>query len=149
MLTAPWYLDTESKPISAMRIAVGPTTLGSILYTACHLAFFAICAAYALFQVVQWRKGVTRNGPKLIYIATILSLYYVTFALHPRLAAFWILITSTGHCAQYHAVVWAYGRKKYVAGESTSKQRGLPAAIFGNLWLDIALGIGLGLLTLH
>ena len=148
MLTAPWYLQVQNQPIAAMQIAVGPTTLGAILYTACHVAFLGICAAYALFQVMQWRRGITRNGPKLVYIATILSLYYVTFALHPRLAAFWVLITSTGHCAQYHAVVWAYGRKKYVADES-SKQRGWPAAIFGNLWLYIVFGLVFGLLTMQ
>ena len=146
MLTAPWYLTIENKPVATMQIAVGSTTVGSILYTFCHVAFFAICAAYALFQFAQWRKGVARNGPKLIYVATILSLYYVTFALHPRLAAFWVLITSTGHCAQYHAVVWAYGRKKYVGGEP-EKKRGLTAAIFGHVWLYIVLGLAFGLVT--
>lgn len=148
MLTAPWFMTTtENKPVAAMQIAVGSTTVGSILYTFCHVAFFAVCAAYALFQLAQWRKGVPRNGPKLIYMATILSLYYVTFAVHPRLAAFWVLITSTGHCAQYHAVVWAYGRKKYVGGEPSKEKRGLTGAIFGHVWLYIVLGIAFGLVT--
>jgi hypothetical protein len=147
MLTAPWYLDVEGKHLASMRLAIGPTTLGTILYTACHVTFLGMCAAYALFQFQQWRKGVARNGPKLVYVATVLSLYYVTFALHPRIAAFWVLITATGHCAQYHAVVWAYGRKKYVAGEP--KQRSLPAAIFGSPWIYIVLGVVFGLVTMQ
>ena len=147
MLTAPWFQVVEIPAISALRGAVGSTNLFPALHVGCHAAFLAMCVAYALFQVRQWRKGIERNGPKLVYMATILSLYYVTFALHPRIATFWILITGTDHCAQYHAVVWAYGKKKYLAAEQ--KLRGLPSVIFGNLWLYAALGLAFGLLTMQ
>lgn len=146
MRTAPWYV-TRGRSYELMQTALGPTTVGVVLHTACHVLFLGVCAGYALFQVSQWRKGLPRNGAKLLYIATVLSLYYVTFAIHPRIAAFWVIITGTGHCAQYHAVVWAYGRKKYSpkGGEKPT----LPMRIFGNVWLYAGLGILFGLVTLQ
>jgi hypothetical protein len=147
MLTAPWFLDNDGKPFSVTQIAVGSMTLGSIVHTTCHAAFLAVSAAYIAYQVNQWRKGIARNGPKLLYVATILSLYYVTFSFHPRIAAFWVLITGTGHCAQYHAVVWAYGRKKYAVTDA--KKRSLPSLIFGSVWLYVVLGVVFGLVTMQ
>ncbi|HEY6880317.1 MAG TPA: hypothetical protein VI299_19975 [Polyangiales bacterium] len=119
------------------------TPLQAALYTTCHAVFLTLVLAYGAYQIVQWQKGRTRNGPKLAYMATVLALYYVTFACDPRLAAFWVLITSTGHCLQYHAVVWQYGTKKY--GEKG--QRKLPNLIFDNLWLYAVLGLGYALFT--
>jgi hypothetical protein len=147
MLTAPWFVDNDGKPFSVTRIAVGHDTVGSLVNTSCHALFLTVCAAYVGYQISQWRKGVARNGPKLLYIATVIGLYYVTFALHPRLAAFWVLITGTGHCLQYHAVVWAYGRKKYTGDEP--KKRSLPSLIFGNVWLYVGLGVLFGLVTMQ
>ena len=146
MLTAPWYVDFDGKPYGVLKTAIGSTTLGAVLHTGCEVAFFALAAAYALFQVSQWRRGLARNGTKLVYVATILGLYFLTFALDPRIAAFWVIITGTGHCAQYHAVVWAYGKKRYAAPASA---RSLPQRIFGNVWLYIALGVLFGLVTLQ
>ena len=147
MLTAPWYTDFDDKPFLGTNIPVLGTTSGALVHGLCHLTFFAICLAYAAFQIDRWRKGVARNGPKLLYMATIIPLTYFAFAVHPLLAAFWVVITGVGHCAQYHRVVWAYGESKY-AGKS-GEQRRLPSAIFENVWLYIALGIGFGFLTLQ
>ncbi|HXU83298.1 MAG TPA: hypothetical protein VN914_18020 [Polyangia bacterium] len=144
MLTAPWYLDFDGKPFRLMQLALGPTTVGAVLHTACNIGFFVVCAAYAAFQIGQWRKGHARNGSKLVYEATVLGLYFLTFAVDPRLATFWVIVTGTGHCAQYHAVVWAYGKKRY-AGD----KQNLPTKIFGNIWLYIALGVLFGLVTLQ
>lgn len=147
MFTAPWFLDLDGKPLSSMQIAVGSTTLGSLLHTGCHVGFLVSVTAYVLFQVIQWRKGIARNGPKLVYLATIVTLYYVTFAFHPRIATFWVVITGTGHCAQYHAIIWAYGRKKYAVKEP--QKISLPGRIFGNVWLYITLGVIFGLVTMQ
>ncbi len=144
MLAAPWFPDIE---YFFMRTSLGPTTLGTLVHSACQVGFFAVCAAYAVFQVSQWRKGITRDGPKLLYMVTVLSLYYLAFAVHPRLAAFWVILTGTGHCAQYHGVVWAYGRKKYASDDP--QKRSLPSRIFGNVWLYIGLGLLFGLVTLQ
>ena len=135
MVYAPW---DPTKPKSVVE---------STVFTACHAVFLTITVAYIGFQVAQWRKGAVRNGPKLVYMATVLSLYYLTFAFDPRVAAFWVLITSTGHCLQYHAVVWAYGTKKYGAKDPASRK--LPNIIFDNLWLYILLGIAYALITLQ
>ena len=138
MVLAPWG-DTIS---SGLFASVRP-----LLFNVCHAVFIVSVAGYVAFQLMQWRKGVVRNGPKLVYIATIASLYYLTFAWDPRIAAFWILITGTGHCAQYHAVVWAYGKKRYAASEHAKKT--LPQLIFSNFWLYAVLAILFALLTLQ
>lgn len=135
MLAAPWD-PSQAKSAGA-----------SALFTTCHAVFLTISVAYAAFQLSQWRKGVVRNGPKLVYITTILSLYYLTFAWDPRVAAFWVLITSTGHCLQYHAVVWAYGTKKYGAKERATRK--LPNLIFDSFWLYLVLGLAFALFTLQ
>jgi hypothetical protein len=147
-LTAPWYLDFDGAPFALMQIGVGATTLGNILNTACHVFFVGVCLAYAGFQARQWSRGVERNGPKLLYLATVIPTYYLAFSFNPLLAAFWVLLTGPGHCAQYHKIVWEYGTKKYVAPKD-GKAASLPARIFGNVWLYIALGVGYGLVTLQ
>jgi hypothetical protein len=147
MVVAPWYTDADGDPLRVMHTAIGSTTLGAILNMACRVAFFIVCAAYVAFQVNQWRKGHARNGTKLLYVATVISLYYLTFAIDPRIASFWVIITGTGHCAQYHAVVWAYGQKRYAP--KPEKSSDLPTRIFANVWLYILLGVAFGLVTLQ
>ena len=147
MFSAPWFVDADGKPLRLMQVAVGTTTLGSLLHVVCHVGFIVSVLAYVAFQIHQWRKGVSRNGPKLLYLGTIVALYYMTFAFHPRIAAFWVMITGTGHCAQYHGIIWAYGRKKYAA--LGSAKRSIPSLIFGSVWLYITLGVVFGLVTMQ
>lgn len=141
MMSAPWYLDFDGKPF-AFTVATG-----GVLHIVCHALFLGACVAYTVYQLSQWRRGVARNGPKLAYLALILSLNYLAFAIHPVVAAFWVLTTGLGHCAQYHRVVWAYGQSKY-AGKAGAERK-LPAAIFENAPLYAVLGVVFGLLTLQ
>ncbi len=140
MLTAPWSTPE--------RAGTGISLTSEIVFDICHVVFIASTIAYVIHQVQLWRKGETLNGPKLLYIATVVPLYYLTFAIDPRFAAFWVFITATGHCAQYHGVVWAYGEKRYAKAEPTEK-RGLPHLIFSNAWLYIVLGLVFALVTLQ
>ncbi len=148
-LMAPWFVDFDGAPFPLTRVPVFGTTLGSLAYMACHVLFATVCVAYAAFQWRQWRRGVTRNGPKLVYLATVIPIYYLTFALNPLLAAFMVLMTGLGHCAQYHKIVWSYGTRKYVQGEPDRSADSLPARIFSNVWLYVVLGVGYGLVTLQ
>jgi hypothetical protein len=147
-LTASWYLDFDGAQFPLMGIAVAGTTLGHVAHAACHVLFVATCVAYAGFQVRQWNRGLARNGPKLVYLATVIPIYYLAFTLNPLLAAFWVLMTGVGHCAQYHKIVWAYGTKKYLAPPEADTPS-LPARIFGNVCLYIVLGLAYGLVTLQ
>src|SRR6187399_2550410 len=140
MISAPWYTDYDGKPFAITHGA------GSFVYGLCHVVFFVAVAAYALYQVDQYRKGVPRNGPKLSYLATVIPLNYLAFSIHPFVAAFWIVTTGLGHCAQYHRVVWAYGQSNYVAKQDVSK---LPTAIFKSLPLYVGLGVLFGIVTLQ
>jgi hypothetical protein len=140
MITAPW-----SNPAQA---GTGISLASIYVFDACHIIVIAATIAYVYHQIQLWRRGETLNGPKLLYIATIVPLYYLTFAIDPRFAAFWIFITGTGHCAQYHGVVWAYGEKRYAQAPATEK-RGLPHLIFSNAWLYIVLGLVFAIVTLQ
>lgn len=145
MATAPWYVDFDGTPLRFLSVQIGGWTLGSFLHVASDVALFALCAAYAFFQYDQWRKGIARNGPKLLYIATLIPLYFLAFAVDARVAVFWVLTTGVGHCAQYHRVVWAYGSSKY-AGKD---RQALPTRIFNSPSLYVALGIIFGVVTLQ
>jgi hypothetical protein len=147
MLTAPWYRDFDGEPVLGTQIRLFGTTSGALVHASCQVLFACVCLAYGLFQVARWRGGATRNGPKLLYLATVVPLNYMAFAVHPLLAAFWVLITGVGHCAQYHRVVWGYGTSKY-AGK-TGKARSLPSVIFESPWLYAVLGVVFGVLTLQ
>ncbi len=140
MITAPW-----SNPAQA---GTGISLASIYVFDACHIIVIAATIAYVYHQIQLWRRGEVLNGPKLLYIATIVPLYYLTFAIDPRFAAFWIFITGTGHCAQYHGVVWAYGEKRYAQAPATEK-RGLPHLIFSNAWLYIVLGLVFAIATLQ
>lgn len=140
MLTAPW-----STPQTA---GTGIALTSQLMFDLCHAVFIGSTIAYIYHQVQLWRKGEVLNGPKLLYIATVVPLYYLTFAIDPRFAAFWVFITATGHCAQYHGVVWAYGEKRYAKADPSEK-RGLPHMIFSNAWLYIVLGLVFALVTLQ
>ncbi len=139
MITAPW-----SDPQHART---GVSLASSFAFNTCHVVFLAATAAYLIHQVRLWRRGEVLNGPKLLYIATVVPLYYLTFSFDPRLAAFWVFITGTGHCAQYHGVVWAYGEKRYAS--AGADKRGLPHLIFSNVWVYVVLGVAFALVTLQ
>jgi hypothetical protein len=147
MLTAPWYHDFDGQPLVGTRLLVFGTALGTLVHTACHVGFWIACIAYGAFQFDQWRKDVPRNGPKLVYLATVIPLYYLAFSIDPLIAALWIILTGVGHCVQYHRVVWAYGHAKY-AGK-TGGERRIPTPIFESPWLYAALGITFGLVTMQ
>lgn len=140
------YVSMKSAPWGTLAGSRAPEAAHAV-FNASHLLFVAVCLAYVAYQVAQWRKGVVRNGPKLLYIGTIITLYYLTFAIDPRIAFFWVFITGTGHCAQYHAVVWAYGKKRYEVAEQAQKR--LPHLIFSNVWLYLTLGLLFALFTLQ
>ncbi|MFT6988275.1 MAG: hypothetical protein ACJASL_000237 [Paraglaciecola sp.] len=74
MFAAPWH-DAFFTP-------------SEIVFTACHVLFLTPSAGYILFQISRYAQGAVRNSLKLLYIVTILSLYYVTFAFDPRVAIF-------------------------------------------------------------
>ncbi len=95
-MTSPWFRDPDGSPLSWAQTAIGGTTIGGVLNPFCHVAFFVVCAAYSGFQILQWRRGLPRNGPKLVYLATIIPLQYVAFMIHPFVAAFWIITRLQG-----------------------------------------------------
>ncbi|MEZ4269888.1 MAG: hypothetical protein R3C68_00135 [Myxococcota bacterium] len=147
MICAPWYMDFDGTPVWGTQIAIAGTTSGRVLHLSFHLIFWLLVLSYGVYQVLQWKRGGTLNGPKLAYMGTILAIYYVTFSIHPLIAAFWVVLTGTGHCAQYHRVVWNYGKNKYA--NKQGKERRPSSKIFENVWLYMLLGVGFALLTLR
>jgi hypothetical protein len=145
MLTAPWYRDFDNKPFALLSQPFLGSTLGQYLHAASLVGLGLAVTSYVVFQVTRAKRGKARNGPKLAYTATVIAVYVLAFCVHPFLALFWVPITGIGHCAQYHRVVWAYGKTKYSAPQEAS----LPRRIFGNVWLYIALGVLYGIVGLQ
>jgi len=89
---------------------------------------------YILFQIVRWHCRVPRNGPKLLFLLSIVPLHFVTF-LHPLLALFTVPIITTGHNLQYQRIVWMYGTNKYTEG--TTRENRFTRPIYRHLWLYV------------
>src|SRR5207237_1030410 len=137
-LTAPWYTATGLPP-NGLHV---PNARGVTPATVLHpltLALYAMALlAFVVFQVVRWRSGVARNGPKLLLLAAVVPLHLVAFA-SPLLALFVVPVVTVGHNLQYHRIVWMYGRNKYAA--SAGPRYRLVRPVFRHLWLYALLGL--------
>lgn len=97
----------------------------------------AALIGYVAFQWIRWRRGSFRNGPKLLFLISVVPLHYAVFA-SPLLALFAVPIVTVGHNLQYHRIVWMYGQNKYTRGDPIRYRYTRP--VFHHLWLYLFLG---------
>jgi len=81
-----------------------------VLYPIVVGLYVITIGGYIYFQFVQWQCRIPRNGPKLLFLLSIVPLHFAAF-LHPLLALFTVPIITTGHNLQYQRIVWMYGTK--------------------------------------
>ncbi len=93
---------------------------------------------YACFQFVRWNYRIPRNGPKLLFLLSIVPLHFAAF-LHPLLALFAVPILTSGHNLQYQRIVWMYGTNKYAEG--TTRRYRFTKPIYRNLWLYVLCAV--------
>jgi hypothetical protein len=137
-MSSPWYPSGPFPPTGFHVPLVGGHTIASVLHPLCVALYPAVLLGYAGFQFARWRAGVPRNGPKLLFLASIAPLHLAVFA-HPLLALFVVPIVTVGHNVQYHRIVWMYGRRAY-AGDTSRRSR-WTGPIFRSVWLYALLGI--------
>jgi hypothetical protein len=87
----------------------------------------ALAAAYLVRQVVQWRAGQPANLPKLLLLAGVIPLHWLTFAYMSWQAA--VPTVTIVHNLQYHALVWFHNRNRYGAAVSGERHGRIPAAV--------------------
>lgn len=136
-MAAPWYDQTgmPSLGVSAeMRGLARP---------ALFAAYPLVLAAYAWYQLRRYREGRPRNGPKLLFLASIVPLHLVVF-LHPLLALFIVPVVTVGHNLQYHRIVWEFARNKYRSTEAPAYR--WPRFAFRSVPVYLALGLAFTLL---
>ena len=114
LLAAPWAVNAGVPDLGLSRTVLGGRTLASISFWLISFAYAAVVLGYVSFQLRRYRRGVARNGPKLLFLFSIVPLHLVVF-LHPLLVLFVVPVVTVGHNLQYLRIVWAYGRAKYAA----------------------------------
>ncbi len=112
-VTAPWYSQTGMPDLGMGRPLLAGHSMGSLLRPLALAAYPTALVAFGVFQLFRHHRGYRRNGPKLLFLASIVPLHLVVFR-DPLLALFVVPIVTVGHNLQYHRIVWAFGRHKYL-----------------------------------
>jgi len=105
-----------------------------VLYPVAVGLYVITIGGYISFQFARWHFRVPRNGPKLLFLLSIVPLHFAAF-LHPLLALFTVPIITTGHNLQYQRIVWMYGTNKYAEG--TTREYRFTRPIYRHLWLYV------------
>jgi hypothetical protein len=137
-LTAPWYEATGLPPLGLDRPLVGTSSIGSFVHPAALGGYAIAVVSYLLFQVLRYRRGMVRNGPKLLLFLAVCPLHLAVFS-HPLLALFVVPVVTVGHNLQYHRIVWVFGRHKYTPSVDPSYR--FARAAFRSIPVYLALGL--------
>lgn len=116
---------------------LGSYAITDLLHQFSVVLYMVALGGYVIFQLTRWQRGIPRNGPKLLFLLSIVPLHFVVFW-NPLLSLFAVPIVTVGHNLQYHRIVWMYGQNKY-ARDVTGRYR-LTQPIFRHLWLYVLLG---------
>ncbi len=116
-MTSSYYRRTPGMPdLGLDRPLLGGVSLGALVHPLAWAAYLGAILFYLGYQVRRARRGEGVNRSKLLYLAPLLPLHFVAFS-HPLMAAFVVPLVTVGHNVQYHAIVYAYGRRKYGPSE--------------------------------
>lgn len=138
-LTSSFYDQAPGFPSLGLgQPLVAGNSLAALLHPLAWVAYLGAFCAYFGWQVRQACRGERLNWSKLVYLAPLLPLHFVAFS-HPLLVAFVVPLVTVGHNIQYHAIVYAYGRKKYSA--TTEPRYRWARLIFKNLVVYGAVGL--------
>ncbi|MCC6131384.1 MAG: hypothetical protein IT186_15810 [Acidobacteria bacterium] len=123
-------------PDARPQFGLGPTPGPEMMIvTALEVLFAALVATYVVRQVAKWRKGEPLNGPKLLFLLSVIPLYAVICLWDATLTApllgFAAFVTIF-HDLQYHAIVWFHNRNRYHAPGVDPERFGLAAKVSRN-----------------
>ncbi len=142
MLTAPPFLrffirHPEELGIPA-RFALNRVFAGSEAMFWTALLVLAGLYAWRLARTPRW------NMPKLLLLAGIIPLHWLTFAFLSWKAA--VPTVTIVHNLQYHAIVWFHNRNKYMVDSAAPRFGRIPVAVTRSLGLYLAAGVCFSLL---
>lgn len=103
---------------------------------------WASVAAVSILYVARLRRGVS-NAPKLMLLAAVVPLHWLTFHFLSWRAA--VPTVTIVHNLQYHAIVWFHNRNKY-GGDEAGRRFGAAAAVARSLAIYAAAGLVFSLL---
>jgi hypothetical protein len=102
-----------------------------------------VTAAWLARQWTKWRSGAVMNAPKLLLLAGLVPLHWLTFYWMSWQAA--VPTVTIVHNLQYHALVWWHNRNRY--GDTTSDRHGrIPPAVARSLFAYLGLALVFSLL---
>jgi hypothetical protein len=105
----------------------------------CWGIVIAVSVAYLARQIIRYRKGVRPNTPKLLLLAGVIPLHWLTFAYMSWQAA--VPTVTIVHNLQYHALVWFHNRNRYAVPDAESKHGRIPAAAGKHLAAYVAIAL--------
>ncbi len=111
------------------------------LETPIWILLAATCAVWGGRQWQRWRAGDPVNGPKLLLLAAVVPLHWLTFAYLSWQAA--VPTVTIVHNLQYHAIVWFHNRNRYAGDDRHGR---IPAAVSRSLLTYAAMGLAFSLL---
>lgn len=136
----PFYSKTPGMPpLGVEALRWGSFYLPGLLYYVAWITFLGTLLYWVGYQVTQWRQGQQLNGPKLLFMLSIIPLHLLALN-NPWLAAMLVPIVTVGHNLQYHRIVWQFGQNKYVKSEPTPGFA-LTRLIFSRAWIYMGVGL--------
>ncbi len=108
--------------------------------------WIAVAAVSGAWALRQWRRFARRepvNLPKLLLLAGVLPLHWLTFAWMSWQAA--VPTITIAHNLQYHALIWFHNRNKYAGAAGTRFGR-IPPAVSGSLACYVMVALAFSLL---
>jgi hypothetical protein len=101
----------------------------------------AVGTFYAVRQWMRWRAGNPPPMTKLLLLAAIIPLHWLTFAFMSWMAA--VPTVTIVHNLQYHAIVWFHNRNRYGGSEAHGR---IPSAVSRSLLVYAAIGLAFSVL---
>jgi hypothetical protein len=139
-MTSSFYDITPGMPkLGLHNLQLSGFQISSIIYNLTWAIFLGVVLFYIGYQVRLWMRGRTLNGPKLLFMTSIVPLHLLTFN-NPWLAFQLVALVTVGHNIQYHRVVWMYGQNKYEK-PGTPKQFTIARFIFSRFWIYFGMGV--------
>ncbi|HYF78598.1 MAG TPA: hypothetical protein VD973_15785 [Symbiobacteriaceae bacterium] len=132
-VTGPVYARTPGMPsLGLERLAAT-----GVVHVAAWALLVGSTVGYIAYQIWLRRQGQALNGPKLLFLASVVPLHLLAVS-NPWTAALLVPIITVGHNLQYHRIVWMYGQGKYVRSTTTAP---VARVIFSRFWVYAAMGL--------
>ncbi|MGH9675007.1 MAG: hypothetical protein ACRD44_17685 [Bryobacteraceae bacterium] len=103
-----------------------------------------VAGRYVWRQYARWRAGEPLNAPKLMLLAAVAPLHWLTFAFLGVKAA--VPTVTIVHNLQYHALIWFHNRQRYGDDNAERAHGRIPAAVTRSLLIYAAAALAFSLL---